>query len=150
MKACKTCGVAKPEDSYYRQKSGRMSSCKACIKARARKHRADNLERVREYDRARGLLPERKAAVRARAHKYIGKYTPYKETHPERRAAHIMVGNAIKAGTLKPTPCERCSFPFGIHAHHEDYAKPLEVNWLCVRCHGKRHREINEERRRVA
>ncbi len=44
----------------------------------------------------------------------------------------------------------QCGYALGVHAHHESYAKPLEVIWLCQTCHGERHREINEERRRAA
>jgi hypothetical protein len=49
-------------------------------------------------------------------------------------------------GRLTPQPCERCGRE-DTHGHHEDYSKPLDVNWLCPPCHGERHREINEERR---
>lgn len=26
-----------------------------------------------------------------------------------------------------------------MQGHHPDYSKPLEVEWLCPRCHGARH-----------
>ena len=65
----------------------------------------------------------------------------------EKRRAHKVVELALKAGTLKPRPCERCGFAFGIQAHHEDYSKPLDVVWLCTFCHGARHREIRADRK---
>lgn len=142
---CNACGRALPADAFYKSCPTR---CKECTRAAARAYRVANIERVREYDRKRGLEPDRKAAVRARAHLYVGKYEP--DVESAARKARIKVGNAIAKGKLKPKPCERCSFPFGVHAHHEDYSKPLDVVWLCVKCHGERHREINEERRRRA
>jgi ribosomal protein S27AE len=60
------------------------------------------------------------------------------------------VGNAIRDGKLKVQPCERCGYGVGVCGHHEDYSRPLEVVWLCGLCHGRRHREINEERRQKA
>lgn len=153
FKKCTKCEKEKPLADFYQHKGmkdGHLSVCKGCTKARVHTHRAMNIERIREYDRQRGLLPHRKKAVRSRAHRYVGKYKTYKELHPERRAAHVAVGNAISAGLLKAKPCERCYYAVGVHAHHEDYSKPLEVIWLCKKCHGQRHREINEERRRRA
>ncbi len=54
--------------------------------------------------------------------------------------AHAAVQKAIAKGELRrPEVCEVCGEkPKGrakIHAHHKDYAKPLDVEWLCPRCH---------------
>lgn len=59
-------------------------------------------------------------------------------------ACHRRVRDAIKAGELvRPEFCERCGVAPGmtktgapkIQAHHHDYALPLEVEWLCTKCH---------------
>lgn len=62
------------------------------------------------------------------------------------RRAYGQVRTALKNGVLsRPSRCERCNqpSPLGsdgrstIHAHHHDYAKPLEIEWICVKCHRK-------------
>lgn len=145
MRTCKTCGIEKAPADYY----SAGARCKECVKARVRQHRRENIESVRAYDRERGLLPHRKAAVRARSHRYDSseRARRVRAKHPDAYAAHIAVGNALKRGDLKACPCERCGYAVGVHAHHEDYSKPLDVIWLCRSCHGARHREINAERR---
>lgn len=57
------------------------------------------------------------------------------------------VSRAIRAGRLVPQPCEVCGFAGttkdgrrGVIAHHDDYTEPLEVRWLCHRCHHEWHR----------
>lgn len=56
--------------------------------------------------------------------------------------ARRRVANALGRGELvKPLTCSACSKPSRIHAHHEDYSKPLEVIWLCHGCHMKIHIE---------
>lgn len=52
---------------------------------------------------------------------------------------------AIKSGELVRRSCEVCG-KVKAQAHHEDYAKPLEVTWLCSYCHFQRHKQINRER----
>ena len=66
-------------------------------------------------------------------------------------AAHKGVSRAIRDGILKPKPCEVCGkFPFfkngrrGTEAHHEDYAKPLMVRWLCKQHHFEVHRRKHD------
>lgn len=59
------------------------------------------------------------------------------------RAKHILkfkarqdVNNAIAKGLLlKPMYCSDCDKYDRIEAHHEDYNKPLEIIWLCKKCH---------------
>lgn len=48
---------------------------------------------------------------------------------------------AIKSGRLvKPTNCSKCGRDdMRIEGHHKDYAKPLDVVWLCTSCHQKGH-----------
>ncbi len=147
---CVKCNKIKGSSEFY----ANDRSCKECRKALANSNRAANLEYYQEYDRLRGQLPHRKKLVKKL---YKEKYhkpeyskprsMKWKEKHPEKRKVHIIIGNAIRDGKIARGPCERCGKLKGVHAHHEDYSKPLEVTWLCEEHHGERHREINEDRR---
>lgn len=63
----------------------------------------------------------------------------YRDKAPHKVAAHSAVDTAKDSGALTPQPCERCGATEDIHAHHADYSKPLEVEWLCRRCHKQEH-----------
>lgn len=67
-----------------------------------------------------------------------------RERWPEKEAARRAVHHAVAVGQLVPAPCEKCGEPKA-EAHHDDYAKPLAVRWLCRRCHVAHH--TNERRR---
>lgn len=86
------------------------------------------------------------------------KFRPQKQIGPENHfhrggktfsdPCHNKVEKALKRGEItRPEACEDCgatgTMKNGrtiIQAHHVDYNKPLEVNWLCQRCHHKWHR----------
>jgi hypothetical protein len=51
--------------------------------------------------------------------------------------AHQIVGLAIRSGVLVVKPCEDCGKD--AQAHHDDYSKPLDVRWLCVKHHSAWH-----------
>lgn len=55
--------------------------------------------------------------------------------------AHAEVGRALCAGTLVRQPCEVCGAA-KVEGHHEDYSKPLQVEWLCHRHHVERHGKV--------
>lgn len=63
--------------------------------------------------------------------------------NPQKIAARQMVRCAIVCGMLVKKICERCQNPKA-EAHHDDYTKPLEVRWLCHRCHRIRHQELGD------
>ena len=62
--------------------------------------------------------------------------------------AHDVVERALGKGILvRPTTCEICGksgmFSDGrsmIQAHHTDYNKPLDVMWICQKCHHEWHK----------
>jgi hypothetical protein len=65
----------------------------------------------------------------------------------KKHRARVAVEKALKRGALlRPTNCSRCNrippptkdgrAPIQGH-HHLGYDRPLDVEWLCVRCHGQ-------------
>ncbi len=56
----------------------------------------------------------------------------------EHHRARWLVHRALKAGRLTRQPCEVCGV-MRVHAHHDDYAQPLSVRWLCPTHHREYH-----------
>ena len=131
VKECFKCHEEKPVEEFYRHPQmadGHLNKCKECNKRDVRENRAKRIEYYREYDRERGnrQTPEYRAG--------------YIKIYPDKYKAHNMVHNYIRDGKLtRKTECEECGGDSNIHAHHEDYSKPLDVVWLCAACHAKRH-----------
>jgi len=95
-------------------------------------------QRIKERDRYHGVL-KFSADYWQRHTEVTGRY---RYNNPEKYRAHIAVGNAVRSGRLKkPDGCEQCGGPPPVHGHHDDYAKPLDVRWLCVACHSLEHRK---------
>jgi len=40
---------------------------------------------------------------------------------------------------IRPDICSSCGKKVKVDGHHPDYSKPLEVIWLCKKCHKKEH-----------
>lgn len=153
-KACLGCGQHKPLSEFYthaRMADGHLNKCKDCVKKRIYQHRADNIEEVRAYDRKRGDQPDRLAAHRAYAQTERGKERlaagnkAWIDRNQEKRQCHITFGNALRDGKIQPQPCEECGAE--AEAHHEDYSKPLEVQWLCMEHHKALHKRKRALRR---
>jgi ribosomal protein S27AE len=137
QKQCFKCKTIKPILEFYkhsRMADGHLNKCKECTKADVSKHRFENIEKVRHYDRNRANYSERlKASVELTR--------IWRAKDKRRQKAHSAVSNAIKSGKLIRQPCCRCGEKKSL-AHHEDYDKPLDVMWLCQPCHTQRHKEI--------
>lgn len=67
----------------------------------------------------------------------------WRRANPEKYLAHVAVQRALSGGALVKQPCEVCGAVEGdgvlIDAHHDDYAKPLVVRWLCRQHHIRLH-----------
>lgn len=70
--------------------------------------------------------------------------------------AQNIVEKAIQKGIVRRSPsCEKCGYAgtfkdgrTAIQAHHPDYNKPLEVMWLCQKCHHDWHKNFKATERR--
>lgn len=127
-KICKKCGETNQAEFYKQQ----VSECKSCTRERVRNNRIAKIEYYREYDRKRG---------NRQSPEYV---KDYRNKYPNKYKATNMVNNAIRDKKLFREPCESCGSTSNIHAHHDDYSKPLNVRWLCAPCHSQWHMENGE------
>ena len=135
MKSCFKCKKEKLLSEFYKHKrmgDGHLNKCKACAKNDVASHRINNLDKIRAYDRKRGSRQDKKYR------------DDYKEKFPLKYKAHNIVSNAIRDGKLFKEPCEKCGSETRIHAHHDDYSKPLNVRWLCATAHHQWHAKNGE------
>ena len=155
MKECIKCGKIKPLSDFYKHKmmkDGHLNKCKECTKIDVRLNYRANIDYYKEYERNRASLPHRVEARANYAKTEKGKESISKSSrswskrNPIKRMAAQIVNNAVRSGKLvKPDRCEDCgNKPKVLHGHHDDYAFPLVVRWLCPACHNKWHAKNGE------
>lgn len=92
--------------------------CRTCYVEKYKKYRKANRDKVNSY-----------------VYKSIKRY-------PEKQAARYKLNRAIKNGIIeRPSLCFACKEKKRVEGHHFDYSKPLEVTWLCRRCHALEHKK---------
>ncbi len=145
MKQCTKCKEFLSESMFNksnRKKSGLRSECRDCQHKDHKTYYSNPLviKRKSEYRQ----IPSVKTAYRisdkkrnATEHRRKYKSSANTDYWPKKKA-HDAVHIAIKNGSMVRSDCEYihhgdCSG--NIQAHHEDYDKPLDVRWLCVRHH---------------
>lgn len=139
MKTCFKCLQSLPLEAFYKHAAmgdGHLGKCKECTKADANKHRLENLEKIRAYDRMRASQPHRVA-------KKVEVTEAYRKQFPQRVRANQAVSYAIRTGRLKKHPCMVCGEK--ALAHHPDYSRPLDVVWLCQPHHKQAHALVELE-----
>ena len=140
MKKCTKCLVEKDESNFYIRRAsvdGLAPRCKCCDRVVRAAHYEKNWERERGV-RERWIR-DNKDAHRAAQRKYLAK-------NKKKKQANQKINNGIRDGKVKrPDTCDDCGKTCKPQGHHEDYDKPLDVVWVCTRCHGKRHQTIERE-----
>lgn len=166
MKSCNRCGQEKSLSEFYRHKQasdGHLNQCKDCVKTKAKAWKEANPERVKEYKKAyRRRNPDRVAEIRKQSdsrrpltvQEKRRQYAREQNGTPKQKARYEVV-RALRSGRLvRPDSCEECGKEASgrfLHGHHADYDKPLDVEWLCSRCHGRRHwRDVDPSRELAA
>lgn len=96
-------------------------------------YRAKHAEQNRAWEAVNRKDPERLARKAAQMRAYR-KTDEYKVS----QRAHGMVRRALDSGKMIRSPCQVCGEP-KTEAHHPDYSKPLDVEWLCKSHHVAKH-----------
>lgn len=148
MKPCIKCKQVKPIEDFYahpKMGDGHLNKCKTCCiefaAAHVEKLKVDPhwvaKERCRSRDkskryRIRGITFATSREVRKR----------WAARNERKRKAQHAANNAVRDGRLeRKYNCEKCGASGDLEKHHEDYSKPLDVQWLCTKCHGEtRHK----------
>jgi ribosomal protein S27AE len=121
---CSKCGIAVQFIADWQHKDKR---CPACKRAQ------QNAANLAKGDR---LRDEAKEAYRRRKQYYQSYWLRARlnPSHIQKRAARRKVATEIEAGRLQRQSCRSCGATKA-DAHHHDYSKPLDIQWLCRRCH---------------
>ena len=117
-------------------------------KERCKKYRENNKEKIRDY----GKTEESKKYHREYQRKN-NKTRKYKEKHkkyfsdyykkPENRIkqlCRLRTSLMVKKGEIIILLCQICG-ELKVEAHHDNYNKPTNVMWLCVKHHKELHRK---------
>lgn len=112
------------------KESTRKHFCNDCLLERKRKTGREVAKRRRKFYKENGHTLE---AI---------PLTPLQ--HELRRNARNLVNKMLRQGLLIRQPCEVCKNK-KVEAHHDDYARPLDIRWLCKQHHYEQHLTYNTE-----
>jgi len=136
-KKCNKCGEIKPIKEFRKAKTckGNMSTyCRKCLSLCTAKTPSHQPEARRIYERERQKRPGHKE-------KALKLTLSWRKRNPEAVACWTIFKKAIKEKRIiRVKKCVECGSDIQVEAHHEDYSKPLEVLWLCRKCHYHKHK----------
>lgn len=156
-KVCTKCGVEKLTSEYnIRSDSGKLrNECKKCMIAKSKEWRSANIQHCKDRDKKyyyehwdeKQLQRKRWIENNKDKHRLIVRkaISRFNAKNPERIKAYRAVLNAIRSGRLIiPDKCEKCGKESNLEGHHHngyDEENKLNLQWLCVKCHGHLRRQ---------
>lgn len=147
MRQCRRCRVMLAEQAYPKPDA---RVCRACRVAKVREWQAAHPEYLAAYREAhREQINARKRAVRQTAdgkqkrNRYLKAYRARVAADPDRKRRELVrmaTRCLVQIGTLvRAERCEHCGLEGETQAHHRTY-DPMDVLWICQRCHTEAHR----------
>lgn len=131
-KICSKCKTERESSEFSKaqsQKDGLQCWCKECKGKEQRGYR--QTERGKEARRKYQKSESGKESNRRNTRNQ-------RRLCPEKTKARRILNKAIRDGRIiRPSNCESCFKKRFVQAHHEDYSKPLDVDWLCNKCHNE-------------
>lgn len=139
MRQCSKCGSEFEPKTWQVKRHDAI--CLICCAQYKREWKAKNPGHITEQDREQkakyNVRPE--VVARRQERRKLRGYRSQKNSEQlrKRRARWTLTREIIKGAVLRQ-PCIKCGDQKS-QAHHHDYDKPLDVIWLCLRCHLAEH-----------
>ena len=145
-KECRSCRAKRKNEHYRKNEEAYKLRAKLHLennrehhRKRSREYRENNYEHLSKLAKERYTSDEGREANRLRSRKY--RNDPVNRM--KEKARSIVNVRVRSKEIIKPDFCTECGKTGKVEAHHDDYTKPLEVLWVCRKCHFKKH-IINE------
>jgi hypothetical protein len=178
LRKCSKCQEEKNLEDFTKDKrnpSGRSYECYVCHRKRGQEYQKKmpdevrkrklasrdeygkrNREKINEKNRERHSKNPEKQKEHARKYREshrieMVEYTrKWRKRNWEKVLAQSKLKDHVDRGNIiRPEKCSLCkSSDYRIEAHHPDYSKPLDVVWVCQKCHASIHQRIDEEKLR--
>jgi hypothetical protein len=134
-KACAKCKLVKVTSDFHKDSSkrdGYRVNCKSCVKE------YQNLDYVKE-------IKKRAAKKYYRTEWGLGEQRKISRRNwlKNKASGRAKIYYDVRHSLVKE-PCLVCGTNTRVHAHHDDYTKPLDVMWLCPEHHSDRHKYLKE------
>ena len=149
IKTCCRCGAVKPIEEFRKTKekrSGYLNRCIACDRVRITEYQ----RRTRPHGAGSHVAttPEQILRIREQAKRYYANHSKrcnettskYRQRNVDKTKAYASLKVALAHKTIiKPSVCSLCGIECVPNGHHENYRHPLEIIWVCDRCHTMIH-----------
>lgn len=135
--------LQKGRESYWKNREKIIARRK--VLGKSEESRKKDAERQKKWQK------EHRENVRKAALKYAKNnrqkvnqwHHQWKKNNILKARAQQQIKDRIRRGSvMRPSKCEECLKECKPDAHHNDYSKPLEVQWLCRVCHNHKHKKL--------
>ena len=131
-------GISGSRPNCVATSAGLLLECnmetKKCIRCKTTKPLSDFYLRP-DTNRRRGFCRTCETATREKL----------RRLRPEKGKVKGIARYAMQTGRIAiGSECGTCGSNKNMHKHHDDYSKPLEIRWLCARCHMKLHAKMRK------
>lgn len=135
------CRKVKPLSEFPKSKTtlGVGNRCKECDKEFSKQQYYKRREKILVNKNEYYYENYKKIRARQNARSKIMWKIDYEKNRGKVKAREKLNYYVDKGYILRPKKCMKCKKSGKIEAHHKDYSKPLEVDWLCKQCHEKVH-----------
>lgn len=124
----------------YKDRQKRLEYLKDYYQKHKKQHKEQALKRYLEIRDSKEYKEKKKLGRKKYYKKHREKICrkrreQYSKDKKYSRAYHAVYCSLRKGELIKPDKCEKCGKIGKLDAHHSDYDRLLDVEWLCRSCH---------------